>query len=206
MSMTLWRRLLYKELQNLTLSGDVLDIGGESRSGYHELIHGEHKISVNNLYKPENDDLSFDLEQLFPTGSGSYDAILCINVLEHIFNYQNVLRESHRTLKDGGQMVIAVPFLIAFHPSPNDYWRYTEETLQKICEQANFKDVEIKVIGTGVFGASYSMTHGLWKIGFIQKIFMKLAQFLDFLVSKIKAESFYSKRYYPLGYLVVARK
>ena len=42
--------------------------------------------------------------------------------------------------------IFAVPFLIAFHPSPNDYWRYTEETLTKICEQAGFRDIEIKVV------------------------------------------------------------
>jgi hypothetical protein len=53
MSKSLWRTLLYAELKNVRLDGQVLDIGGSRRSGYHELIQGEHVIKINNLDQVE---------------------------------------------------------------------------------------------------------------------------------------------------------
>jgi SAM-dependent methyltransferase len=206
MSISLWRTLLYKELTNVQLDGSILDIGGARRSGYHELIKGEHSIQVNNLDEAEDNDLSFDLEKPFPVEDELFDSVLCINVLEHIFNYQNVLNESHRILKKDGTLIVAVPFLIMVHPSPNDYWRYTEQTLEKICKNAGFKTVEIKPIGTGVFGAGYSLRHNLYRTIIVQKPLMLLSKIMDRLLSLIKAESVFSAKFYPLGYVVVAKK
>ncbi len=179
MSISLWRKLLYEELEKMTLNGSILDIGGARRSGYHELIKGDHSIKVNNLDEAEENDLSFNLEEPFPLPDAQLDSILCINVLEHIFNYQNVLNESYRILKKDGQLVIAVPFLIVVHPSPNDYWRYTDQTLEKICKQSGFSEVEIKPIGYGVFGAGYSLRHNLYRTIFIQRPLMILSKLLD---------------------------
>lgn len=206
MSMSLWRRLLYEELKNIRLDGSVLDIGGARRSGYHTLIEGEYSIVVNNFDKTENNDLSFDLEKPFPVNNASFNAVLCINVLEHIFNYQNVLNESHRILENDGVLILAVPFLITVHPSPNDYWRYTEQTLVKICKQAGFDNIEVKVIGTGVFGAVYSLRHNLYRTVIIQKPLMLLSELMDYVLGKIKKDSVFSKKYYPLGYVVIAKK
>jgi SAM-dependent methyltransferase len=151
-------------------------------------------------------DWSFDLEKTFPTKDASFDAILCINVLEHIFNYQNVLTESRRTLKREGALVLAVPFLIQVHPSPNDYWRYTAQTLEKICSNAGFSEVEVRAVGTGVFGAGYAMRHNVYRTAVIQKPLMFLSKCMDSIISKIKADSVFSKQYYPLGYIVIAKK
>jgi SAM-dependent methyltransferase len=206
MSRSLWRTLLYKELEKLELAGDVVDLGGSRRSGYHELIKGEHKISVNNLDGIEDSDLCFNLEAPFPVESASYDAVLAINVLEHIFNYRNVLEESFRILKEKGTLVVAVPFLIQVHPSPNDYWRYTEQTLYLLLEAAGFKEVNVVPVGTGVFGASYHLKHNFYRIPILQNILVLSARMGDWLLSKIKPDSFLSKKYYPLGYLVISKK
>lgn len=206
MSKSLWRTLLYKELENLELSGDILDLGGSRGSGYHQLIKGEHKILVNNLDGIEDSDLSFDLEAPFPVEGITYDAVLAINVLEHIFNYNNVLEESFRILRDSGSLVVAVPFLIQVHPSPNDYWRYTEQTLRLILESAGFKEINITPVGSGVFSASYDIKHNLYRTRLLQDIFVLYAKVGDWFLSKIKPDSYFSKNYYPLGYIVIAKK
>lgn len=206
MSISLWRTLVYRELEKLELSGDIIDLGGSRQSGYHQLIKGEHKIWVNNLNGAEDKGLSFDLELSFPVESATYDAVLAINVLEHIFNYQNILGESFRILKENGTLVVAVPFLIQVHPSPNDYWRYTEQTLRLLLESAGFKKIDVIPVGTGVFGASYHLKHNLYRIPLLQNLFVLYAKTGDWLLSKIKSDSFFSKEYYPLGYLVISKK
>jgi SAM-dependent methyltransferase len=206
MSKTLWREMLYKELAALELNGEILDLGGSRKSSYHELLKGNHKIHVANMDEDQGAELNFDLEQKFPLEDLMFDNLMCINVLEHIFDYQNVLSESHRILRQDGALVLAVPFLIQVHPSPRDHWRFSKETLYKIFEQAGFKDVEIQTIGTGVFGATYQLKHNLYRTSLIQTTFKWSAKALDKVLSLIKKDSVFSKKYYPLGYLVVAKK
>jgi SAM-dependent methyltransferase len=43
-------------------------------------------------------------------GDASRDIILCFDVLEHVPDYRAALREFHRVLASGGQLVLSVPF------------------------------------------------------------------------------------------------
>lgn len=193
-------------MQALEVSGKVLDIGGSRKSGYHSLLRGGFSMQVANMDDEQGTDLKFDLEEKFPIEENSYDTVLCINVLEHIFNYQNVLSETHRILKPGGEMVVAVPFLIQVHPSPRDHWRYTEYTLNRIFTDAGFSRVEVESIGTGVFGAGYSMMHNLYRYAVVQVPLKTLSRLADGVLTKLFPNSFYTKRYYTLGYFVRATK
>ena len=206
MGQSLWRGMMNKEFESIAIDGQTLDLGGPPDSEYSTLFKGEYHVTCTDFDSEKETDLSFDFEKPFPVEGGSFDAILCINVLEHIFNYQNVLNESYRILKDGGVMVTAVPFLIRVHPSPNDYWRYTEQTLLKIFEVAGFVDVEVRPIGTGAFGASYALLHNVFRFRPIQAIGRACAQLCDWLLFKIAPQSPYTKRNLPLGYIVIAHK
>lgn len=201
-----WRTLLYEELEGVSLSGNVLDLAGPPDAEYHKRIKGDFKMKVNNLDEVVKADYRFDLEHMFPIKDATYDGVLCINVLEHIYNYRNVLKESHRVLVRGGTLVVGVPFLIRVHPSPKDYWRYTKETLENIAKDAGFEEVEVHTIGRGVFTAAYSLEHSLVKVGLIQRLLIALAHMEDFVVSKTRAKKHFSKENYPLGYLMIAKK
>lgn len=129
--MTPWRKLLYKELSNLSFNGKVLDLGGSTGSDYHILIGGTHEITTVNINESHHHDLSFNLEEKFSIEDGKYDTVLAINIMEHIFNYEQFLKEIYRVLKLGGTAVIAVPFLVQVHPSPHDYFRFSVESLER---------------------------------------------------------------------------
>jgi len=43
-------------------------------------------------------------------GDRTLDAVLCFDVLEHVPDYRRALREFHRVLVSGGQLVLSVPF------------------------------------------------------------------------------------------------
>lgn len=52
-----------------------------------------------------------DLERTLPFKTGSFDAVLCALIGEHLSELQSVLREFHRVLKPGGRLVFSV-----YHP------------------------------------------------------------------------------------------
>ncbi|MFQ5687853.1 MAG: class I SAM-dependent methyltransferase [Candidatus Scalindua sp.] len=59
--------------------------------------------------------LNLDIEDI-PAKSNSYDAIVCLEVLEHVYDINHVLCEMRRVLKPSGRILISVPNLA--------FWRY----------------------------------------------------------------------------------
>ena len=76
-----------------------------------------------------------------PIRSKSIDTILCFNLLEHVFDYESALSEMHRVMKPGAVLYGWVPFIIGVHGDPNDYWRYTPETLRALLSNAGFSTI-----------------------------------------------------------------
>ncbi|MRR36812.1 SAM-dependent methyltransferase, partial [bacterium] len=53
-----------------------------------------------------------------PEPDGSFDAILCVEVLEHLPDPLAALREFARLLRSGGQLVVTAPFCSLTHLAP----------------------------------------------------------------------------------------
>lgn len=196
----------YKRLQDIVLDGAVLDIGGSTRSGYHGLIKGKHKITTVNIDPTYGCDMVFDVQKKFPLENESYEGIVCLNVLEHIFGFQNVFSESARVLKKGGVMVISTPFLFRVHGSPDDYFRYTKSALNQLLTDSGFVDIQIEEIGRGVFSLLFQTIGGTLPMRLLRTTGKDVSISLDSFLCKI------SRRYgkfalrIPLGYFVTARK
>jgi SAM-dependent methyltransferase len=86
-----------------------------------------------------------DLTSIPRTG-GSYDAILCNAVLEHVPDPEAVMAEFHRLLVPEGRLVVAVPFLQPEHPTPLDFRRYTRSGLARLGERAGFRVLEMRSV------------------------------------------------------------
>ncbi len=61
-----------------------------------------------------------------PFQSGSVDAVIAESVLEHVPDSLKVVQEISRVLKPGGLLYMVTPFMLGYHASPNDYYRWTE--------------------------------------------------------------------------------
>jgi ubiquinone/menaquinone biosynthesis C-methylase UbiE len=48
--------------------------------------------------------------QALPFEDGSYSAVVCLEVLEHLLDFKKAVREIHRCLRPGGQGIISVPY------------------------------------------------------------------------------------------------
>jgi len=77
-----------------------------------------------------------------PMADGSYDAVLCTQVLEHVPNPEDCLQELQRVLKPGGRLFLTVPMAHPEHQAPFDYYRYTSFGLRYLLDRAGFADVE----------------------------------------------------------------
>lgn len=202
---SLFRTRFYNALKGVELNGSVLDLGGSRKSGYHGLFRGTPAFTVVNIDEGYGYDLKFDVERPFPVADASYDHVLCLNLLEHTYDYMHVLRESLRVMKPGGKIVSVTPFSIPLHPCPHDYYRFTGETLRRMFADAGFAVESVEPMGEGVFACVYQYSSWLLP-GVLRRIAMRCAAGLDRFLGKM------SKRYkelsanYVLGYLVTARK
>lgn len=88
-----------------------------------------------------------DLAEGLPLESGSVDAVLCTEVLEHLERPLPALEEIRRVLRSGGLVAITVPFVAPLHEEPHDYQRLTSHGLQAFLRSAGFRDVKIEPMG-----------------------------------------------------------
>ncbi|MGH3022112.1 MAG: class I SAM-dependent methyltransferase [Gaiellaceae bacterium] len=126
----------------------ILEIG----SGRQDLGHDAY--SFRELFDPTNEFVQSDVvpeygHQLVDVRDigveDAFDVILCLYVLEHVFEVENAVRSMHRALAPGGTLVVAVPHLYPYHDEPTDYWRFTDHALRQLLEQ--FGSTEIRTRG-----------------------------------------------------------
>ena len=208
---SLLRLAEYEALSGVALSGRVLDLGGEKDAEYLSYFRGSFTVAALNLDPAARPDVVHDLERPFPIPDGHYDHALLINVLEHVFDYRQLLAEAARIVKPGGSVIIVVPFLLPIHPSPHDYWRFTGEALKKECEALGLSGITVTSLGGGAFAARYLFLDRLMPASirsFSHYTFRHLASAADRMFSRLARGL--GKRYapadYALGYLVVAHR
>lgn len=130
------------------LKGKVLNAGAGWRAVSH-LVDGE----LTNQDIRWEDDKREDIQiysplHSIPVKSDYYDAILCIAVLEHVENPEEVVPELFRVLKPGGHLILEVPFLQPEHKVPADFQRYTKDGLVRLVSHHGFEVQTIKGLFT----------------------------------------------------------
>jgi len=196
----------YNMLAKSYIKGRVLDIGGSQKSGYYELLKDVEKIVTVNIDSEYGCDLIFDIQEPFPLPSDSFDHVICLNVLEHIYKFDNVVSESFRVLNGGGSFIIAVPFMFQIHGSPDDYFRYTKSCLIRLLEEKGFSGIDVQELGAGLFSLIFQTIGGKIPTMFLKRFIKKLCVLVDVSLSRFSANyrSFILK--IPLGYFVIAKK
>lgn len=97
--------------------------------------------------KQENVTIVADITKPLPLPDNFCDIVTLLNVLEHIPNPHDLLREAFRLLKPGGIIIGAVPFFVRLHKKPYDFHRYTSYALDYLLKNAGFSRIEVENIG-----------------------------------------------------------
>ncbi len=131
------------------LHGQLLDVGC-GRKPYQPLFNVECYVGLdidNDISRARNQaDYFYDGKQ-FPLPDASFDALLCNQVLEHVFNPEIFLSEIVRVMKPGGRLLLTVPFVWDEHEQPYDYARYTSFGLRALLEHCGLKIVRQEKLG-----------------------------------------------------------
>jgi SAM-dependent methyltransferase len=202
---SLARTLLNFYLQDIELTGNILDLGSKSNSGSYNrfLKHIDpYKIIFTDWHKSGEGIIKLNLEERFGIEDNKFDFITSFNVLEHIYNYKNVVEESFRILKLGGVYIGQTPFLVNYHADPNDYFRYTHQAIEKMFKESGFVCQKMIYLGFGPLSASYAIRSHIYP-KFLRPIFAIFAILLDMVIVKVKRSQ---KFKYPLGYLYIMKK
>ncbi len=79
-----------------------------------------------------------------PVADASFDLVLCTQVLEHSDDPAQAVRELRRVTAPGGRVLASTHGTQVYHPSPQDYWRWTHAGLTRLFEeQAEWQSVEV---------------------------------------------------------------
>ncbi|WP_416672264.1 class I SAM-dependent methyltransferase [Egbenema bharatensis] len=128
------------------LNGIILNAG----AGWRNITHLIDGTLINQDISWEGDtrthiDIYSPIHQI-PKPDNFFDCILCIAVLEHVINPEEIIPEFFRVCKPGGHLIASVPFLQPEHKVPTDYQRYTQDGLSELMSRHGFEVIEVKPI------------------------------------------------------------
>ncbi|HIH16250.1 MAG TPA: methyltransferase domain-containing protein [Candidatus Diapherotrites archaeon] len=186
----------------------LLDLGSQNPEYLH-LFQGKAGQMVRlDIVKSTGIDVLGYGEQL-PLKDQSMDVILCTQVLEHVRQPFEVVKEMHRVLKKGGMVFLTTHGNWRIHNEPEDNWRFTPDGFRELFKDYGTMRIENQV-GTLASLIQWFNIYVKWipRPGFLSQTlwhlfkapFYVLPNVLGLLLDQPRQQSF------CVNYLVTARK
>tara|TARA_Y100001958_G_C21059930_1_gene423091 strand:- start:70 stop:744 length:675 start_codon:yes stop_codon:yes gene_type:complete len=151
-------------LEDINIEDEILDIGKAMRDKFNKIIcKNVETLDVNDFgtYPDIVCDICSDVTQL----ENRYDKIICIAILEHVYDPFKAVFNLKRMLKKNGKIYGYVPYLFYYHaPSDlkfQDYFRFSKDALAYLFR--DFTDVELYPVRGRVSSSFNMMFAGRWK-------------------------------------------
>jgi SAM-dependent methyltransferase len=148
-------RPLFDALRKYT-RGAVLDVGG--RDFFHTAASHGVEFDRWTTLEPEGDEVPAIADPRFSLVRGdgcemtdiadaSYDTVLSIQVIEHVFEPMKMVEEIARVLRPGGHAIFLVPQTSTLHLAPNHFYNFTRYWIVEAMKRAHLDIVELSPLG-----------------------------------------------------------
>ena len=206
---TITRSLMNDSLREITISGQVLDLGSKAgKSSYYEYIKQSPstQITFTDLYPAEGVAVC-DVTKRFPFPDNQFDFALAFNLMEHVYEYKNIFPETFRVLRNGGTFIGHVPFIYRYHPDPEDYFRFSHTALMKLLTDYGFSNIRVHPNFTGplTLGLDIALSSLLpGRLSLLRVVIIPPCLLCDRLLGKFRRVN--KNENYAHGHTFIARK
>ncbi|MEO6611860.1 MAG: class I SAM-dependent methyltransferase [Chitinophagaceae bacterium] len=197
-------------------NGKVLDIGCGYKP-YKKIFAGNKTVTAYtgcdlNQTSLDTVDIIYDGKKI-PLLGESIDTIFSTQVIEHVFDHGQILREAYRLLKMNGKIILSAPLYWPVHGEPHDFYRFTKFGLDALLKKNGFKTLEIMENGGAWATAGQSLVHS-FEFSTKRSVFFRGLRFLFFHAGGLWLTNTFFKwadktDYNPvntINYVVVAEK
>ena len=141
---------------------------------------------------------------VLPIRSASIDTALSLQVLEHVPEPLDMLKEIRRVLKPGGHLILTAPHIWNVHEQPHDYFRYTQYGLEHLFKKAGLEIIEVRpMAGYFVTAAArfcYFLSHfDRWGGSIVVKPLYLVVQALGGLLDRVYCDKTETWNYLAVG-------
>jgi len=150
-----WRSKPLFESLGHYCTGSVLDVGGWDF--YQTVINAGVQfndwvvleVSKDRIIPTENSKVTFVVGDgcHMEFANETFDTILNIQVLEHVYEPILMMKEMTRVLKTGGYMILLVPQTSAIHMAPHHYYNFTRFWIERVTGDLGLEICVLKHIG-----------------------------------------------------------
>ena len=134
--------------KKIYIKQSTANIGSGKKSDYIKYICEDETLVKNyDFFNLDKNVKKIDLEKRFILKK-KFKSIILFNVLEHIYNKEQLIKSLNNSLKKGGKLELFVPFMFRYHDDPKDYHRLTHTYLLKFLKENGFK-TKVTLIATG---------------------------------------------------------
>ncbi len=156
----------------------VLDVGQSTRDRFNLFEQGKIETTNVNLdHRPA--DIIDDICAPSRLQYGKYDGVVCLSVLEHVYDPFAAIAQIHNLLQPGGYLLLHLPFLFRYH-APRDLtftdgYRFSRDGIAWLLR--DFSEVRLYSI-RGPYSSIFNL-HKFWKKHIEHRFGMSPARWVD---------------------------
>ena len=99
-----------------------------------------------------------------PMKQSCFDAVLLLDVLEHIKDTDRLLNQIRTVLKPNGLLIVSIPFMYPLHDKPRDYIRLTVYGIEELASRYGFAIDACRTLGSPIITSTLLLNISLTKL------------------------------------------